>query len=236
MAKKSEQECLEIVKKAYCCASGGTRIVFDNSDRATFSKILFSAKETGNDETFPDFVCEGAIIEHFKVTSAKENRKGSAFNAKEAGEIRKHEALVNGSSLIPGSMRVMSSKYEYTLLSYRSFCDSVKRNVLNHLDSLKKFNLDGNLAVFMLEQADAALAIYENDVFSRFYRHSGDGLMLSWLKENASDVNYIIYVASDMIEIIDMSKLTEMIERSKPDLDIRGGRHVGIKSTFVLDI
>lgn len=158
MAKKSELECLEIVQKAYLRIDVGTHVVFDNSDKDTFSRILFSASQTGNDNTFPDFVCDNAVIEHFQITSSKETRKGSDFlksvsisNTEWKRRIEQEKENFKHSEYLPWMMITFSSEDIYTELSYDNFLESMRVNIENHIDSLMKSGITGKKVVFMMD-------------------------------------------------------------------------------------
>ena len=51
-----------------------------------------------------------------------------------------------------------------------------------------------------------------------------------------TDVNYIIFNATDSYEIIDLSKIDLVITRAKENLDIRGGRQKNVSIKLYIDL
>lgn len=128
MAKKNELECLKTIVDTYCYKTSYARVNFDNADCRWLSHVLQNAKETGNDNTFPDFVSDGAIIEHFQITSAKEGRKGSSYmaedsknNAQWEREFQKKKDDFLNSPLKPGTLTSILNEHEYGIFLMRIF-------------------------------------------------------------------------------------------------------------------
>ena len=121
-------------------------------------------------------------------------------------------------------------------INAESFVKSFKRNVENHLESLRKSEYTKQVVVFLIEQESASLGVYEHDIFNRFYKLSEDKKMLQYIKETMTDVNYIIFNATDSYEIIDLSKIDLVITRAKENLDIRGGRQKNVSIKLYIDL
>ena len=69
MLRKQEQECFERVKK----------LAKDKNDTRLLS-FLYKATANSESSLFPDFLFDGGFIEHFQVSAANENKKGSKYN------------------------------------------------------------------------------------------------------------------------------------------------------------
>ena len=54
-------------------------------------QYILSAKPNIDSNTFPDFVIDGGGIEHFKITSSKETKKGANFKKEENA----YEQIIN---------------------------------------------------------------------------------------------------------------------------------------------
>ena len=132
MAKENERKCLKTIVDAYCYKMSCTRVNFDNGDCRWLSHVLQNARETGDDNTFPDFVSDGAIIEHFQITSAKEGRKGSLYmaedsknNAQWEREFQKKKDDFLNSPLKPGTLTSILNEHEYGDFSYEDLLKSI---------------------------------------------------------------------------------------------------------------
>ena len=88
----------------------------------------------------------------------------------------------------------------------------------------------------MIEQQGASLGVYIDNIFSRFYMLSEDRNILEYIKETLTDVDYIIFIATDRYEVIDLSKIDVLIQRAKTGLDIRGGRQKNVSLKLYIDI
>ena len=78
--------------------------------------------------------------------------------------------------------------------------------------------------------------MYINNIFNRFYRLSEDRNILEYIKETLADVDYIIFIATDRYEVIDLSKIDALIQRAKAGLDIRGGRQKNVSLKLYIDM
>lgn len=69
MLHKQEKDCFERVKKL-AKAKNDTRLL------AILNKVTANSESN----SFPDFMFDGGFIEHFQVSAANENKKGSKHN------------------------------------------------------------------------------------------------------------------------------------------------------------
>ncbi len=240
--RKNELDCLNKIKDSFIYFKGITK-VFDNSDYSIMESILSSTHQNEKHSDFPDFFFDGGIIEHFEVTASDETRKGSQYKIDDAycqRENDKHFKQLDKDFMEsphhPGTMRTETIEDTHECFSYESFIKSFKRNVEHHLDSLKKSKYANQIVVFLIEQQGASLGVYINNVFNRFYMLSEDKNILEYIKETLTDVGYIIFIATDRYEVIDLSKIDVLIQRAKTGLDIRGGRQKNVSLKLYIDM
>lgn len=240
--RDNELACLNKVKDSFINHNGIEK-EFDNSDYLIVESILNSAHQNENHNDFPDFFFDGGIIEHFEVTASDETQKGSQYKIDDAycqREKEKHFKQLDkefmDSPHHPGTIRTETVEDTHECFSYESFTKSFKRNVEHHLDSLKKSKYTNQLVVFLIEQQGASLGVYINNIFNRFYRLSEDRNILEYIKETLIDVDYIIFIATDRYEVIDLSKIDVLIQRAKTGLDIRGGRQKNVSLKLYIDM
>ena len=242
--RTNEALALKKIADSYLCLpSAQCEKEFDNSDRSVMKYILISAKPNSDHNAFPDFFFDGGIIEHFEVTASNETPKGSRYKIDDAyyqRENDKHFKRLDKEFLEsphhPGTMRTETVEDTHECFSYESFIKSFKRNVEHHLDSLKKSKYANQIVVFLIEQQGASLGVYINNVFNRFYKLSEDRKILEYIKETLTDVDYIIFIATDRYEVIDLSKIDALIQRAKTGLDIRGGRQKNVSLKLYIDM
>ena len=240
--RQNELECLNKIKDSFIFFRG-IKKVFDNSDYLTMESILGSARQNENHNDFPDFFFDGGIIEHFEATASDETRKGSQYKVDDAycqREKEKHFKQLDKDFMESphhaGTMTTQTVENTHECFSYESFVKSFKRNAEHHLKSLRNSEYVNQVAVFLIEQESASLGIYINDVFNRFYKLSEDKKLLQYIKETLTDVDYIIFNATDAYEVIDLSKIDLMIARAKENLDIRGGRQKNVFIKLYIDL
>ena len=240
--RENELACLNRVKDGFINYTS-IKKEFDNSDYLIMSSILSAAQQNEKHNDFPDFFFNDGIIEHFEVTASEETRKGSQYKADDAycqREKDKHFKQLDRefmeSDYHSGTITTQTVEDTYKCFSYKAFAKSFKRNTDKHLVSLRKSLYGDKIVVFLIEQQGARLCIYANNQFYKFYTLSEDKNLLLYIKENMSDVNYIIFTASDSCEILDLSKIDMMISRAKDKQDIRGGTQRNISLKLYIDM
>ena len=239
---ENELACLNKIKDSFINHSG-VKKEFDNSDYLTVKSMLNSARQNENHNDFPDFFFDGGIIEHFEVTASDETHKGSQYRVDNAYCQREKDKLFKqldkefiDSPHHPGTIRTETVEATHECFSYESFIKSFKRNVEHHLDSLKKSNYANQIVVFLIEQQGASLCVHVKNEFNRLYKLSEDRNILEYIKETLTDVDYIIFIATDRYEVIDLSKIDVLIQRAKTGLDIKGGRQKNISLKLYIDL
>ena len=239
----NEVECLKYVIDA-CSGKINSEIAFDNVDNDTeLLKQLNEANPNSHLSEFPDFLSEEVIVEHFSITSSKENRKGSSFKKEQNANNIETEAKIkewqDSCKNIPFEINTVRStiiENIYTDLLYNNFIDSLDRNLSHHIESLKKYDVKDRKVVFLIELQDALMSICRHNTFYKFYELYKDKNALDIFKLYLNILDIIIFRASDRIEIIDIKKFEELYEHSYCEEDIRGGRHRGINVLTMIDL
>lgn len=243
MARDNEFECLKYVIDAY---SGKIKseIVFSNADNdAKLLKYLNEVKPNPHLSEFPDFLSDNMIVEHFFITSSKENRRGSNFkkeqninNTKTEAQIKEWQESCNNMPFERNTVRSTIIENTYTDLSYNNFIDSLNRNLSHHIKSLKKYDVKDRKVIFLIELQDALMGIYRHNTFYKFYELYKDRNALDIFKFYLDLLDIIVFRANDRIEIIDIKKFEELYEHSYCEEDIRGGRFRSIDLLSKIDL
>ena len=236
MSKESEKSCFKKLSDGYLKRDSNIRCLFDNSDSETIKDIIISSRPNTNDTAFPDFLFRGGAIEHYEVTTAKEIKgKGSAhksaiglFERDTDKQILKSNELFKASHFVPNTTK--TDRYEMTFddFKYEYFIESIKRNIESHVSSLKKSNKYFDKMVFLLEHKGGMLFCEDGNGKLLPYKISNDIAALNILKNYIKVVDYIIYVSDDNFEILDLSKIDDMLQNANNDLPIKCGRSKNI--------
>ena len=231
MSKKDELDCLNAVKKCLLSKRIDKKLL----------KCFSTAKVNEKTTEFPDFICDGGFIEHFQVSAAKENRKGSFHNIT-ANEFERYynEALNNNCNEAVESkaknLYDLSPTYELSVdkmswksapgeYSYDYFIESIKKNLINHIESLHRCNVGIQTCIFMAQYVGSRIYIEDKGKFSAVYTIAKDRNLLNYLTLYKSDLDYFLIVYNDCIDIIDMSKIDILIEQSPLNICFGVGRY-----------
>lgn len=243
MAIDNEFECLKYVIGAF---SGkiNSEIMFSNVDNdAKLLKYLNEVKPNPHSSEFPDFLSDDAIVEHFSITSSKENKKGSNFkkeqninNKDTESQIKEWQDSCRNMPFERNTVRSTIIENTYTDLSYNNFIDSLNKNLSHHIESLKKYDVKDRKVIFLIELQDALMGIYRHNTFYKFYELYKDKNALDIFKLYLDLLDIIIFRASDRIEIINIKKFEELYEHSYCEEDIRGGRFRSIDLLSKIDL
>ena len=239
----SEVNCLKYVVDAIDRRNIGV-IVFNNiKNDNTLLKLLKEVKLNTNETQFPDFLSGDAIVEHFSITSSRENRKGSSFKISQSknnndveNSIEEWRSISLSQPFEDNTVKTTVIKNTYGDFSYVNFIDSFCRNLSHHIDSLNKYDVKGRKVVFLIELQDAPMGIYLNGKFSAFYKLCEDRNAMEVLKQYKELIDVIIFKASHMIEIIDIEKFDIIYDSSRYQEDVRGGRRIENKVLLNIDI
>lgn len=168
---------------------------------------------------FPDFIFDNGFIEHFQITSSKENKKGAKQIINEKNFERKTEQtqkqFIKECEETPSFDKVRSctSSMQNPEHSYEYLCKSIKTNFTHHLKSLENYNGNKEVGIFLIENPEFALSMLEN-IFEDYpngishgdlreqqtfmcYRLSRDKKMLNYLYTFKDRIKYIFYCYTD---------------------------------------
>ncbi len=215
---------------------------FSNADRGEIIAIFRSAYENPSRNDFPDFLCEGGYIEHFEVSATAEGKKGSKFKQethvaeKERSEaIKRDEEAFQQKEREPHTLISKTYDWVYDNFSYDAFLHSLERNISKHCQAAKKFGTKSERSVFLIENAGGALCVYKNGRFKDFLPLHMDAKVLKILQIAAPWVRYCFYVSADKLEILDLSKIDELLKTARDDLDIRVGNYTDSHHLLFID-
>lgn len=231
MRGEAEQNCFELVKSNL---NKDIYFVMSYEDDKVIKKAFAEALPNPDMSAFPDYIFDGGFIEHFRVTSSFENRKGSTM-AREKKDIsrdfqnRAKEATEN---LPEGSITIHSVEtppYWHKTHTYKNFVDSFKSNYEHHIDSLKKYSGEKKHGIFMIEYSDSALCMsrrYPEDLMLEVsygdlltrenpaYRLSRDIDLLRYINEKSNLIEYVLFVNVNCFHgvFIDVIKIQNALE------------------------
>lgn len=238
MLHKQEKDCFEQVIK----------LAKDKNDTRLLS---FLNKATANPESslFPDFLFDDGFIEHFQVSAANENKKGSKHNSavnvferesKETFEQAKNKFLQLPPRKNPviGTYDLKVTKHEMACpeYSYESFVKSFKRNFEKHIKSLQKYTGKKSIGIFLIELVGANLTVIQNNRFREFYRLEFDKELLTYIKQYTDFLKFIIFVSTDSYEILELDQIHKLLNNIPQELTFGVGRFINEKLTLFIDI
>ena len=207
---------------------------FDNDDFVEILNAIRTAKENTNLSEFPDFLLEDGYIEHFQITASRENRKGSAekidvsiFKKKINNEVNEFYKYCNEK---PSYNQVRSKRWIRNNLpeySYENLVFSFKSNFEKHLKSLEKYKGEKDLSIFLIENEEVNLEMYENSYkdmenlrcdYPQRQEHvirymlSRDKNMLNYIYNFKDKIKYIIYFYEENFEVIKVENIPELFK------------------------
>lgn len=211
----------EKFNKSYCSYFEFCNNAFGLSkeDKIEVANILRKAKANEQANNFPDFVFDNGFIEHFQFTSSKETKKGSRQTIQEKDFERKAEKCETefrercNNTPDFENIRSVSTSMDIPEHSEEYLHESFKRNFGNHIKSLENYNGNKKVGIFMVENFEFAVNMYE-DIYNGLkenvsygdlrqaqdfscYRLSRDKVLLNYLYEYRDKIKYVIYVYND---------------------------------------
>lgn len=211
----------EKFNKSYCLYFEFCNNAFGLSkeDKIEVANILRKAKANEQANNFPDFVFDNGFIEHFQFTSSKETKKGSEQTIQEKAFERiaekREKEFQERCNNTPDfeNIRSVSTTMDIPEHSEEYLHESFKRNFENHIKSLENYNGNKQVGIFMVENFEFAVNMYE-DIYKGFkenvsygdlrqaqdfscYRLSRDKVLLNYLYEYRDKIKYVIYVYND---------------------------------------
>ena len=241
-SKQREIDCFENFKSVLSKSSKFS-IEKNNGDLDLLNKVFNKTKPNENETVFPDFVFKKGLVEHFIVTSSKENRHGSSYKKYENKIKKQQKAYFEqkdneffNCSHQTNTFTCSSVNNVFEDYSYDDFISSFKKHFDDHYSSLIRSKLNDDFVIFLIDYQGGRLCVYENNSFDKFYNISDDRKILCYLKSKHPAINYVLFKSCDAFEIIDLSKIDDLIETSKDDLDVRGGRMINHSIKIYIDI
>lgn len=232
MRGDAEQNCLNIIKNTKDIENPKRYFGFLREDVEDIVKYIKNAQPNENLSNFPDFICNYGLIEHFKITSSKENKKGSIhikeetrFKKKVESEAEKIKETwnqnLNNNHSVHWAFKFPEHNYNYL---YESFTN----NWENHIARLNNYKGDKDTSIFMIEYNDLALTMYEN-VFEdwidglsngdirepetvKFYRISRDKKLLNYIYQFRNIIKYVIFVYGKEYEAIKLNNIPYLLK------------------------
>lgn len=227
-------------------------------DQVEIENIIRTAKRNPQESVFPDFLFENGYIEHFRVTSSKETRKGaeqtktaSNFKAKVQAETEETRSewskAPNFEGMRSRSWCCLNPEHNYTYL-YNSF----KKNWINHFEKIKNYYGTKKTGIFMIDYPDSALCMHEKmycnwengmtsgdirapETFVE-YRLSRDKLLLKFIYQYNEDIKYVIFYNGKRMEIIKTTSIPQFIKLLPWDYLVDSLRGCTIASLYGVSI
>ena len=238
MLHKQERECFEHVKE-----------LAKNKYDTRLLSFLYKATANSESSLFPDFLFDGGFIEHFQVSAANENKKGSKHNiavndferkSRAAFEQEKNDFLQSPPRKNPVigtyDLKVVTHEMTCPAYSYESFVKSFKRNFEKHINSLQKYTGDKTNGIFLIELVGANITVMQNGRFLKFYRLEFDRELLTYINQYAEYLKFIIFVSADKYEILELNKIPKLLNNIPQGLTFGVGRFINEKLTLFIDI
>lgn len=237
MQRQKERDFLEQVKK----------LARKKNDKPLLA-LLNEATDNPGKSKFPDFLIDDGFIEHFQVSAANENKKGSAHNIavndfeksseltfkKEKTKFLQSPPRVNP-KIDTYDLRVIEQEMESPVYSYDGFIRSFKRNFEKHIESLKEYTGNKSIGIFLIEFVGASISVYRNNQFMSFYCLSMDREILTYLNQYTECLIFIIFARADSYELLDLKKIPQLISNIPQDLTFKVGRLINKKLCFFID-
>lgn len=236
-----EQTCLDFVKNE---VDEKDFLGLSNDQYMELKKWLNDSKPNSNSSKFPDFVFSEGFIEHFKVTSSLENKKG-AKQKKESSIFEKKSETNFLNNLNSNEEEILFSRSYGRPFEEHSHCNiikSIKKNWLKHIESYDKNSFASKHRIFLIEYIDSNIhtAISKEsepaEIFDT-YRISVDKYLLDWIYGYKGKVDYLIFVnlLSSSIEIIRIDHIPEIIKEISdiwyaPIVGIESHKYLGAKT------
>ncbi len=203
-------------------------------NRREFCKIIKNAIPNSNASLFPDFIFDDGFIEHFSITSSTENRKGAQqkkidfeFDAKVEKECAIFEEECNQEPSYD-HVRSMNWTAPNATHSYDNLLKSFKDNWQHHIESYNKYSGNKKIGIFMIDNAEFALAMCEN-MYAEWingmscgdykdaekhhcHRLSRDKALLEFCYSYHKQIKYVIYHYNHGFEIINLEHIPYLLK------------------------
>jgi len=210
MRGEKEKKCLEIVKTDFMNNYPSSFFGLNYEEVEELNQILNETKANEEISKFPDFIFDNGFIEHFQITSSKENKKGSLHikdlnNFKD--KVKKEKLKIQFDNNQKSKHLVM----KYPEHSYEYLVKSFKKNWNSHLESFQKYKGKKDISIFMIQYSDMALEMYEN-----IYENWIDGMSNGDLREPERLDCYRITRDKEILEYLLTKQVDRKVEIKSP--------------------
>lgn len=233
MRGEVEQNCINILINSPDLEKSSNYFGLKYEEVEELVDVIKSAEGNKNLSKFPDFMFNNGFIEHFRITSAKENKNGSehikkenCFKSKvkaESNKLKEKWSIEQSNSINHSAHWTMT----FPNHSYEYLCESFIRNWESHIESMNEYSGPKDTSIFMIQYTDSALEMYEN-VFEDWidgmsngdlrepervenYRISRDKKILKYVYQFKDKIKYVIFVYGNKYEIIKVASIPYII-------------------------
>ncbi|EGP4855130.1 hypothetical protein FNP20_000587 [Enterococcus faecium] len=217
---KIEERSLERVKEVIRQNDKKCYFGLSVPDIEEFKELLKIIEPNPSSNKFPDFICRKGFLEHFAVTSSSEGKKGAIHKIEKSKfESKSRKIRKNLSS----KTQKVKNEFLYPEHSYKDLINSFKKNFVNHIKSLEKYDPEEKIGIFLIDYADdGALSmaelslegvngLYAGDLGRQeildSYRLSRDKELLDWLYKFKDKIQYVIFLTNTNVEIIKIDNI-----------------------------
>ena len=202
-----EQQCLKLIQDKV----RNNKVIwvgFDHEYQKEITQQILNLTQNPIEKVFPDYIGPKYIFEHFRITSAGENRKGAKIQRKLADINREVEAEMAANADDTHTIIRNDPMPPHTYVNYQQ---SIIRNCESHLNALHKYTEPYECVGFVLHYTDFALFFDSDDTIlfhdDKTYRLSKDTMTLSQLLLYKEKIDFIIFVTNDSVEILNLKNL-----------------------------
>lgn len=221
---KDELLCLEKVKN-FISKEYVSYIGLNQAEINLISNKIFNAVSNNESETvFPDFIIDDGFIEHFKITTSLDTKKG-AESLSQIGSLKNQHTkkVLNSYKSESYNSDVIEDSASVKESSYSNLNLSIEKHVKKHLDSLKKSSNCDDLTtkIFMLELIEphnlctmlTNQKTYDTELIDENYLLLYDKSMqkkLYTLLHNKID--FIFLISDTIVEILNINNKNKIFE------------------------
>lgn len=196
----------------------------EKAETEAVENAIINASHNEERNEYPDFVYSDYGIEHFRVTSSKETRKGSEYKITDSRYSKGAVSAFNQASKFEINTLHNIVYYKEAVpfpdVSHDQLTNSFKKNWEKHIASFDKCKKQFDKTLFIVELSECALAENNEPVSNElaWYRLSRDKSLLEYIYKYKDKVDYVVFVIVGYVEIIKNSYIPQMISVLPSDL------------------
>ena len=134
----------------------------------------------------------------------------------------------------PITITTQTREMECPKCSYGNFVASFKKNWEHHMESLRQYNGDKKIGIFLIEQTGAPIIVKRNGSFSEFYRLEMDVELFSYMLEFKNEIRYVIFCYQEFCDVIDLSNVHSNTYNDDMTFDVGGLRQTNL--SLIVDV